>query len=149
MKRTLQPTRSFSLVEVTVALGIAGFCLISVFALLPIGVQTNHNAISQSASASIIAAVFADMRATPKTSTTSVQFGIAFGTPTTLYFDSEGTPSRSIVTASRYQVNVAFPPNPSGPAGATFAHLKVTWPAAASSANAFGSTEAFAAFDRH
>jgi uncharacterized protein (TIGR02598 family) len=149
VKRNLRATRAFSLVEVAVALGIAGFCLISVFALLPIGVQTNYNAISQSASASIIAAVSADMRATPKTSATSVQFGITFGAAKTLYFDSEGTASSSILTASRFKVNVTFPPNPSGPGGATFAHLKVTWPAAASSANAVGSTEAFAAFDRH
>lgn len=142
-------TPSFSLVELTLALGIAAFCLISVFGLLPIGLKTNHNAIAQSASASIIASVVSDMRATPKASGTSTQFGITFGAAKTLYFDGDGTRSTSIGPNSRYQLNVNFPPNPSGPTGVTFAYLKVTWPAAASTATAQGSSEAFVAFDRH
>ena len=60
---------AFSLVEVTLALGIAAFCLIAVFGLMPIGVQTNRNATSQTAANNIIAAIVADLRATPKTST--------------------------------------------------------------------------------
>ena len=39
--------RAFSLVEVTLALGVAAFCLIAVFGLMPVGVQTNRNATSQ------------------------------------------------------------------------------------------------------
>jgi uncharacterized protein (TIGR02598 family) len=142
-------TRAFSLVEIAVALGVAGFCLVAVVGLLPIGVKTNQNAISQSASASIIAAVFGDMRATPKASATSIQFGITFGTTKTLYFDGDGAFSNSVTASSRYRLSLTFPPNPSGSFGATFAHLKVTWPAQASPSNAIGSTEAFAAFDRH
>ena len=57
---------AFSLVEVTLALGIAAFCLIAVFGLMPIGVQTNRNATSQTAATNIMAAVVADLRATPK-----------------------------------------------------------------------------------
>ena len=45
---------AFSLVEVAIALGIAAFCLLAVFGLMPIGVQTNRNATSQSAAANII-----------------------------------------------------------------------------------------------
>ena len=55
---------AFSLVEVTLALGIAAFCLIAVFGLIPVGVQTNRNATSQTAATNIIASVIADMRAT-------------------------------------------------------------------------------------
>src|SRR5215831_11590791 len=80
----------FSLIEVTLALGVAAFCLIAVFGLLPVGVQTNRNAASQTAGTNIIAAVVADLRATPTTIDTSTQFGIPFGTNTTLYFDSAG-----------------------------------------------------------
>jgi uncharacterized protein (TIGR02598 family) len=36
----------FSLVEVTLALGIAAFCLIALFGLMPVGVQTNRNTTS-------------------------------------------------------------------------------------------------------
>src|SRR5438094_8087654 len=89
---------AFSLVEVTLALGIAAFCLIAVFGLIPVGVQTNRNATSQTAATNIMAAVVADLRATPKPNTTSTQFGMTYGTnrcadgcsQPPLYFDSAG-----------------------------------------------------------
>ena len=137
---------SFSLVEVTLALGVAAFCLIAVFGLMPIGVQTNRNAASQTAATNIISAVVADLRATPKTSTTSSQFAIQFGQSKDLYFNGTGgfvpdTPDAN----SRYHLNITFP---SSPTGLPYADLKVTWPAAATAANASGSLEMFAAFDR-
>ena len=75
---------AFSLVELTLALGIAAFCLIAVFALVPIAVLANRNATSQTAATNIIAAVVADLRATPATNSTSSQFGITFGACRTL-----------------------------------------------------------------
>src|SRR5213079_1441691 len=86
-------TGAFSLVEVTLALGVAAFCLISVFGLVPVGLQTNRNATSQTAATNIMAAVVADLRATPTTSNTSSQFCIPIPTGNssrTLYFDNEG-----------------------------------------------------------
>ncbi len=47
----------FSLVELTLALGVAAFCLIAVFGLMPVGVQTNRNATSQTRATNIAAAV--------------------------------------------------------------------------------------------
>jgi uncharacterized protein (TIGR02598 family) len=140
---------AFSLVEVTLALGVAGFCLIAVFGLLPVGVQTNQRATSQTAAASIIANVVADLRATPNPPriNTSVQYEITFGTTKPpLYFDGAGQFSTSLGPNSRYQLNVTFP----WTSGNTYgANLKVTWPAAATAANASGSVETFAAFDRN
>jgi type II secretory pathway pseudopilin PulG len=62
----LRRVHAFSLVELTLALGIAAVCLLAVFGLMPIGVQTNRNTTSQSAAANIMAAVIADLRATSK-----------------------------------------------------------------------------------
>jgi uncharacterized protein (TIGR02598 family) len=135
---------AFSLVEVTLALGITGFCLIAVFGLLPVGVQTNRNATSQTAATNLMAAVVADLRAMPTANTTSTQFGITFGTDTTLYFDGTGQFTTSLSTNSRYQLNVTW----YGSSGLRYADLKVSWPAAATAANATGSTEMFVAFDR-
>jgi uncharacterized protein (TIGR02598 family) len=139
-------TAAFSLVEVTLALGIAAFCLIAVFGLMPVGVQTNRNATSQTAATNILSNVIADLRATPKTSATSSQFAITFGTDATLYFDNAGQFLTSLGTDSRYQLNVTW--NASPPTGLQYADLKVTWPTAATAANASGSVEMFAAFDR-
>ena len=114
---------------------------------MPVGVQTNRNATSQTAATNIIAAVIADLRATPTANATSSQFGITFGTGATLYFDSAGQFSTSLDPNSRYQLNITW--NNSPPTGLQYADLKVTWPATATAANATGSTEMFAAFDRN
>jgi uncharacterized protein (TIGR02598 family) len=144
MKRSTICASAFSLVELTLAIGIAAFCLIAVFGLMPVGVQTNRNATSQTAATNIIASVIADMRAT--TSSTSPQYGITFGTAKTLYFDGAGQFTTSLGANSRYRVSVTFP---SSPSGMSFADVNVTWPAAAAPANASGSVEMFAAFDRN
>jgi uncharacterized protein (TIGR02598 family) len=146
MKRRSYTTAAFSLIEVTLALGIAAFCLVGVFGLVPVGVQTNRNATSQSAATNIVSAVIADLRGTPTASNTSSQFAITFGTPTTLYFDGAGQAVTLLAANSRYQVNITFP---SSPTGLRYADIKVTWPAAATPANASGSVELFAAFDRN
>jgi uncharacterized protein (TIGR02598 family) len=146
-KAAIRCVTAFSLVEVTLALGIAAFCLIAVFGLVPIGVQTNRNATSQTAATNIITAVVSDLRATPTASNTSSQFAITFGTNKTLYFDGTGQFTILPSTNSRYQLNVTW--SDSGSAGLRYADLKVTWPAAATAANASGSTEMFAAFDRN
>jgi uncharacterized protein (TIGR02598 family) len=145
MKYPLRRVPAFSLVEVTLALGVAAFCLIAVFGLLPVGVQTNRNATSQTAATNIMAAVVADLRATPTFNATSTQFGITFGTNATRYFDSTGQFTTSLNTNSRYQLNVTW----YGSTGLRYADVKITWPAAATPANAIGSTEMFVAFDRN
>jgi len=145
----------FSLVEVTLAIGIAGFCLIAILGLLPAGVQTNRNATSQTAANNIMAAVVADLRATPNTGNTSAQFVITFGTnqclgcsQPPLYFDSSGH-TTSLGTNSRYQLNITW----SGTTVLRYADLKVTWPPTVVQTSPTpvpsGSTEMFAAFDRN
>src|SRR5438128_2069458 len=102
MKRPRPLSVGFSLVEVTLALGVAAISLIAIFSLLPVGLQTSQNAIQQSGSNNVLAAVIADLRATPPASprggsATSTQFGINIpsnpggsGSAATLYFNSEG-----------------------------------------------------------
>ena len=148
MKRSLQSTSAFSLVEITLALGIAAFCLLAVFGLMPVGVQTNRNATSQTAATNIIAAVIADIRATPTGNNTSSQFGIPIGTSVPpIYFDETGQFATARGNTSRYQLNVTW--NSSSFVGLFYADLKVSWPAAATPANASGSVEMFAAIDRN
>jgi uncharacterized protein (TIGR02598 family) len=137
----------FSLVEVTLAIGVAAFCLIAIFGLMPVGIQTNRKATAQTAATNIMSAAVADMRATPRGSSTSAQFGITFGTTRTLFFDDAGQFATSLSGNSRYCLNITW--NPSGFTGLRYADVRVTWPAAATLANASGSVEMFAAFDRN
>jgi len=163
MKFGLRRVQAFSLVEVTLAIGIAVFCLIAVFGLMPVALQTNRNATSQTGATNIIADVVADLRGTPRCVAQSTQFFIVLGTgpgcspsftpiPAKLYFDSTGGFTTSLGTTSRYQLNLTWNvTNLTGSCspGLPCADLKVTWPAAATPANANGSTEMFAAFDRN
>ena len=146
MKKSSRCSAAFSLVELTLALGIAAFCLIAVLGLMPVAALTTRNATSQTAATNIIASVIADMRAT--SSSTSPQYGITFGTAKTLYFDAAGQFATSLSANSRYRVRITFP---SSPAGLSYADVKATWPAPVDPATITlgGALEVFAAFDRN
>jgi len=138
---------AFSLVEIVLALGVAAFCLIAIVGLMPVGVQTNRNATSQTAATNIMAAIVADLRTTPAVATTSPQFAITFGTDKTLYFDASGQASTSLGTDSRYRLNITWN---SAPTGLNYAVLRVTWPAPIDpvTTTPSGAVKIFAAFDR-
>jgi uncharacterized protein (TIGR02598 family) len=151
MRRSRCKPAGFSLVEVTFALGVAAFCLIAVFGMIPVGVQTNRNATSQTAATNIMAAVVADLRGTRKGNTTSPQFGITFGTNTTLYFDSSGQFTALLGANSQYRLNVTWNRTGGCSTALPCADVRVSWPAAADPATTTpsGSVELLAAFDRN
>ena len=147
----LRRVNAFSLVELTLALGIAAFCLLAVFGLMPAGVQTNRNATSQTRATNIAAAIVADLRGTPRANTRSPQFGIAFGTNTTLYFDSSGQFTTLLDANSRYRLSVTWNATGGCSTALPCADVRVSWPAPADPATTTpsGSVETLAAFDRN
>src|SRR5437773_10927056 len=92
MKFGLRRLHAFSLVEVTLALGVAAFCLIAVFGLVPVGVQTNRNATSQTAATNILSSVVSDIRASPQSGSNTLRYGIRKSktNTTTVCFDGQG-----------------------------------------------------------
>ena len=157
---------AFSLIELTLALGVAAFCLIAIFGLVPVAALTNRNATSQSAATNIMAAVVSDLRVAPKANSWSYQFAIPFGTNGTRYFDSQGqcscdtagmqkpnplagdcSLSWSPALQPRYRLTITW----SGSSSLRSADLKATWPAAADPTTIppTGSTEMLTAFDRN
>ena len=170
MKLFAHRPHAFSLVEVTLALGVAAFCLLAVFGLMPVGLQTNRNATSQTAATNIIAFVVADLRANYRTTIPgpgtwfSPLLCITLGNTTTLYFDSQSRCSSNLAGSTnpcgggfttpaplqtRYQVTITFPPSTGN---LTYADIKVTWPptyvVTSPTPIPSGSVEMFAAFDR-
>ena len=139
----------FTLVEIVIALGVATFCLIAILGLLPVGVQTTRDATSETAANSVLASVIADLRVTPPGSTISQQYQITFGTPKTLYFDAAGQFTTAVGLTSKLRLDVTFPANEGFTHSPTYSYLKVSWPATAPAANASGSIQMFAAFDRN
>jgi uncharacterized protein (TIGR02598 family) len=145
----MKRTSGFSLVEVTLALGIAGFCLIAVFGLLPIGLKSNSMAIEQTKAVSVIGGIAADLRNTPRSATKSPRYQIDLplaGTKT-IYLTEDGVAVAQAGDA-RYRVAISAPAGPSGRM-ATWLDVKASWPAPAAPANAAGSVETFLALDRN
>src|SRR5882724_3234050 len=62
-KRSPAETAGFSLVEVTLALGVAAFCLVTVLGLLPTSLKTQQSSIQQTTANQIISTIFSDLRA--------------------------------------------------------------------------------------
>ena len=164
----------FSLVEVTLALGVAAVSLLAIFALLPVGLKTNQIAIEQRTSADLLSAVMADLRATPVTNprggaTASPRFAIGIPanpvssvTTVTLFFNTAGQCSTDLEGTTkpdgsswypplhtRYRATIRFVPNDAGARTATFVDLKATWPAAAAVGHTTGAAEMFLALDRN
>ncbi len=149
MKRSPPETDAFSLVEITLAIGVAAFCLITVLGLLPIALKTQQASVQQTTATEILSQAAADLRA-------SVRYppGLAqqlndqqkvlrghwaqVGTPDTLYFTNEGwqtgglTPSTTPTDAVfRLTLSYLLPPTET----TSLANITVTWPAVVDPAN--------------
>jgi len=145
---------AFSLVEVTLALGVAGFCLLAILGLLQTGLTSEKVIVGQTAAAGILSAVYSDLVSTPSTNTTSPNFQFSLTnqtllTPQTVYFSEAGWTNRvgqAPATNSRYRVSVGVQSTTTGP---TPVRILVTWPAAADPTNASGAVEVVTALDRN
>jgi uncharacterized protein (TIGR02598 family) len=155
MKTSVAKNAAFSLVEVTLALGVAGFCLLAILGLLPAGLKTNEAAVEQTAATGILSAVSTDLRATPGWQAVSEQFAIAIppnpvsgSQPATLYFSEDGKLKTSPADA-RYRLTVACLDNGQNEKAPTLLSLRVSWPAVVDPSQASGSAQTFVALDRN
>ncbi len=159
--RTHLSAAGFTLVEVTLALGVAAVGLVSVFGLLPVGLNTNAQSIEQTAAGNLLAAVVADLRATPATvppgqAASSQQFSLAIpanpvatAATSTVYVTDDGKPSSTLPANVRFRLTATFISNGSASRAPTLARLKVSWPAVASPDHATGSVEQLTILDRN
>ena len=163
----------FSLVEVTLALGIAVFCLVAIFGLLNVGINTSTTSVEQTFATNILSAVASDLRTAPNTfpkgsaaATTNiykltippnVQAGAA-ASPTpaaqpACYLDASGqpilngsgSPATTVTSDSRYLLSTWMKPGVGR--DATQVRLVVSWPPAA--AVPASSVETIVALDRN
>jgi hypothetical protein len=159
MKHPHPPRAGFSLIEVTIALGIAAFCLITVFGLLPIGLDSSQNAAEQTTVSGIATAISADLHSTPlisSTGTTTSRFGllippvnqmISAQPPQVLFFTQDGnlfgpvnSDAHAVANPPRYRATITMqqdktlsPLAPSVPDTLYKVWIFITWPALADS----------------
>lgn len=150
----------FSLVEVTLALGLIVSCLLTLMALLPVGVKSNQESIQQTAAAHFAAALAADLKNTDP-GMVSPLFGLtrpaAAATAVssqTLYLDENGTRTGTVGASTappdaRYRVLVeAIPPDTATSEQAVMLRIRLVWPAPAAESDITGTFEAMTALER-
>jgi uncharacterized protein (TIGR02598 family) len=152
---TKPPQRQgFSLVEVSVAIAILSFCLLTLLALLPAGLISTTDSLQKTSAAGITSQIAADLRDTPLASLsnptpTSPRYGLTLdtastttstGSTNTFYLDDTGNPTGAInapITASSiYKATVVVTIPKMANSGAayfnnrpTYVRVIVTWPA--------------------
>src|SRR5437667_991792 len=121
MKPPLNRVAAFSLVEITLALGVAAFALVAVLGMLPVSLKTQQASGNQTKANSIISQIAADLRADLRLPPGQASkegdsgFGLhghwlTMSVPDTLYFTNDGK-----------QTGTAYPyPPPPAPADAVF-----------------------------
>lgn len=146
MRRIQLQHGAFSLVEVTLALGVMAFCVLAIAGLLPTGLSSQQASAQQSAAADIIGSIVTDLKSTAKSSTSSPRFGINIGSGGVIYIKEDGALGTN--DDSRYRVEAVLTPQ-SGRM-ATTGRVQVSWPAQqADPTKAAGRVEAFLALDRN
>jgi len=61
VKRQLAPTRAFSLIEITMTLGITGFALVAIVGLLPLAIEQSHATVNETRGAQLARMVFSTL----------------------------------------------------------------------------------------
>lgn len=141
---------AFSLVEVTLALGVAAFALVAIFGLLPVGLNSNLASINQTAAASLATRIAADLKKAQAGGTSQFyQVPIpTTGTKTyTIYLAADGSLANSAggnaipALDPKYRATIVFtvPPAKTSYFGtvstqatlgrSTYARILITWPA--------------------
>ena len=157
MKALGRQIAAFSLVEVTLALGVAAICLLALLALLPVASKTQQNGIQQTTANQIISQIDAVLRADvslppgqankvcpdPPDPNTPCNWGALHGhwllvaAPDTMYFTNEGLPTGNVNAdppadaVFRAKITYRFPPSDT----TSLADIAVSWPAAVDPAN--------------
>ncbi len=161
MKAYARSAAGFSLIEVTLALGVAAFCLIAVIGLMAVGLKTQQASVQQTKANAIISQIVADLRAAMRLppGQQSKQFSLtghwaAQASPDQLYFMTDGTfitgstNQSTAPTGAVFRASVTYlkPPTET----TSLADVTVSWPAQVdpTTGTPAGKVETFAAINR-
>lgn len=160
MKHNLQA--GFSLIEVTIALSVAAFCLLAILGLLQTGITSQRATVEQTAATGIASLIFSDLTAGGTNESPRFAFSLTntnAGVVQTVYFNDGGKPTGDVGTPptaeSRFRASVEIRPPAAGVVAVTPVRILVSWPAAADPvpsqwpARHSGAVETWTALDRN
>lgn len=134
----------FSLVEVVLALGVVGFAIVAILGMIPIGLNTGHDAQNDTRAAQIAQAILSTVASQTQTQFSNIQlplndtsvtsFDLTSSQTKTIYADNDGQLIGGSTNAA-YAIVVATNSSPTGfdPGYANQMTLSIVWPAAAAS----------------
>lgn len=157
MRLGVPKAAGFSLVEVTLALGVAAICLLALLALLPVASRTQQTSIQQTTANQIISQINSILRADvslppgqankvcpdPPDPNEPCNWGDLHGhwrdlaAPDTMYFTNEGRQTGNLNGSPpadavfRAKITYRFPPSDT----TSLANIAVSWPAAVDPGN--------------
>ena len=162
MNHRSQSRSAFSLIEVTLAIGVAAFCLIAVMGLLPVAIKMQQASVQQTKANAIISQISSDLLADvrlPPGQASKAQGDWAnlhgrwaqVATPDVLYFTNDAKQSgyqgsAPADAAFRATITYMLPPTTT----TSLANIKVTWPASIDPATGTpaGSAETYISVNR-
>ena len=162
MKTSIHRRSAFSLIEVALALGIASFALLTLFGLLPLGINNNQASIEQTMATNITTAIISDLREAPNTSMIAARAGlhpvspqynidVTKTSPQIIYLDNSGSLQPSSGGSARYKATIVLAQSSSAGASplrtATLGNITVSWPAPAPSP--LGAISTYVGLDRN
>lgn len=137
--------RGFSLVEVTLALGVIAFALVAILGVFPAGLRSSLASQNETRAAQFAAAIFAAMDSQAATQFNGVKLPLFSGTPptmdlansatATIFADNDGKMTAAS-TGATYRITVTTNSAPTGldPGYANQVTVGVAWPANAPAA---------------
>jgi len=136
------PTRKagLSLVEVVMAIGIMSFAILTLVALLPVGLKTVRESSDEAAAINQLAIMATDVKSIPAGSNASARFGIPAGADVSAegrFYLEEGGIVQTDPSVARFLVNWRVLPAPTNTFFPTQVNLLVGWPAAATNPAGF------------
>jgi Tfp pilus assembly protein PilV len=156
----LSAAAAFSLIEVTLAFGVATVSLLAIFAMFPVSLKTNQSSIQQTVANGIISQIAEDLRAAARLppGQVSKQFSLHphnggpwDPTPDYIYFTDDAQPTGTNQSAApadaiyRATITYRLPPTDT----TSLADVTISWPAAQSDlTKVAGSVEMFIAINR-
>jgi hypothetical protein len=133
------------MVEVVLTLGVIVFALVTIVALVPVGIRSSTDSLQESQAIDILSAVVADRRATPL-STASSNFALppltnaTSATVTTNNFFGMTDADQSTGTTlsqAHYRIDYSFTLPASGTLTPAFGYFRASWPAASAKPASF------------
>lgn len=128
---------AFSLVEVAIALGVAGFVLIALLGLISQGVVSTKASVEESRALNLLDCVIADRKATPLGENSQIynlpllDGSVAPGATGSFGVGDDYAPLGTDYGNSRFRVDYTIWPTTANPKGPYILALRASWPAAA------------------